>query len=1144
MPGTRRTDYNRPTSQGSRPFAPVHTPQHISRFVVVQPIAAGGMGEVLLARDERLDRLVAIKLLREGFDTEDLRLRFEEEARNVAKLTHPNIVTIYEYGTHEQRPYIAMEYVAGHSMADLVKRRVPLPLARRVRLIEEVCSGLAHAHKAQLVHRDVKPANLMVTTSGMVKVLDFGIAKMRGTDRTQKGMIVGTVNYMSPEQITGQAVDHRSDVFAVGAVLHELLTYDQAFKGDLTTAMFNIVHGQPEPLATHCPGLDPAFQAVVNKCLAKAPADRYQDLLQLKRDLARLRRPLEDEDAEPAETIVPLDVEKTMVVPAAPASDAQPRVAGPDTRRALGAALASGEAAMAGGQFDSAMRFAEQALALESVNVSAQDLLARAQAARERAQLDSKLGHAREALAKDRLDDARHALEEAATLAPGSSTVRTLVSDVDARAADLDRLERTVVLAREQLDALNFDKARELAHTAVLIRPEHSGVQRLQVEIDRAEQDAREKQAADDAAARAADEQREKDAAAKREAEDAARREAEARRQAEEQQRREAAEARAKEEAARREAEAKRREEERLQREAEAREREAKARAARIAELLARAQRKDGPPAGRREALTELTALAPDQPGLAALKTEIDAAVAEAARQKALDDALTDGEQQLAREQFDAAAARAAEVAAARPGDRRAAALTTAIAEGRRRQQARVQALNAATAHLDAGRFAAAAQALAPADQSHADVAALSTRIQQAARAEARRQRMAALSASLRGLVGNRAVQGGLGLAAVAVLAVWLWPAGPSTTADSPNTNAPGVPAPATDAPASNPAPQQAATPSPPGPGGEQTPAPSDPTPTLPSSTPGGPSAPPAPVSESRPPAPDPRAPRPDKTAVAPVTPVRVGGAIAAPRKLQHVEPAYPAAAQSARVQGTVTAEIQVGTDGTVRESRVVRSVSGLDQAALEAVRQWRYAPPFVNGTPTPVLMTVNVVFRLPEAAPATPTPTPGTTATTRNDAGPPPVNVPAPDATPAPRVEEPPADPKPEPPPFRPRPSGGDNSILAKADETVIRGLVSRFGQAYEERDIGELKRVWPLMPRNVESSYRNVFQSYSRLGWRLQGVDVSMNGDQAEADVRTSVELRELRSNVATTEGRTYHFRFVRQTTGWAIVAVENRR
>ena len=383
------------------------------------------MGEVFLARDDRLDRLVAIKLLRDGFDNEELRGRFEEEARNVAKLTHPNIVTIYEYGAHDGRPYIAMEYVAGHSLADLIRGKMPLPLARRVRLIEELCSGLSHAHKAHLVHRDVKPANLMVTTSGMLKVLDFGIAKLRGSDRTQKGMLVGTVNYMSPEQITGQPVDHRSDIFAVGLVLHEVLTYDQAFKGDLTAAMFNIVHGQPEALAVRCPGLDPGFQAVVNRCLAKRPEDRYHDLNLLKRDLARLRKPLEDDDVELADTIGLMEGANTPVLPpAAPTSATVARVVGPDTRRALASAVAAGQAAIARGQFESAVRHAEQALALEADDAAARYLLERAHRALEAAKVASQLGHAREALQRDRLDDARTALMTAAQLAPGRRRAR------------------------------------------------------------------------------------------------------------------------------------------------------------------------------------------------------------------------------------------------------------------------------------------------------------------------------------------------------------------------------------------------------------------------------------------------------------------------------------------------------------------------------------------------------------------------------------------------------------------------------------------------------------------------------------------------------------------------------------------------
>ncbi|MEP7116825.1 MAG: protein kinase, partial [Acidobacteriota bacterium] len=477
-------------------------PTHIARYSVVEPIAAGGMGEVFLARDDRLDRLVAIKLLRDGFDSDELRSRFEEEARNVAKLTHPNIVTIYEYGAHEGRPYIAMEYVAGHSMADLVRRKMPLSLARRVRLIEELCAGLGHAHKAHLVHRDIKPANLMVSTSGMLKVLDFGIAKLRGTDRTQKGMLVGTVNYMSPEQITGQPVDHRSDIFAVGLVLHEVLTYDQAFKGDLTTAMFAIVHGQAEPLAARCPGLDPGFQAVVNRCLAKSPADRYQDLSVLKRDLGRLRRPLEDEDGEMADTLGPFADDKTLLVTAqAATAHTEAKEAGPDTRRARESAVAAGEVAIARGQFESAVRHAEQALALEGDNAAARDLLERARRAVDAAKAESQVGRARDALAGDRLEEARSALAAAAILAPEATAARDLGLQIERRAADLARFDEALRGARAFLDERDVPEASRLAGTAARIRPDDAEVQDLRQQIDRVAEEIR--RAAEEAARQA-----------------------------------------------------------------------------------------------------------------------------------------------------------------------------------------------------------------------------------------------------------------------------------------------------------------------------------------------------------------------------------------------------------------------------------------------------------------------------------------------------------------------------------------------------------------------------------------------------------------------------------------------------------------
>jgi serine/threonine-protein kinase len=294
-------------------------PACIAQYPVARLVASGGMGQVYLARDPDLDRPVAIKLLREGFDNADLRARFEEEARHAARLAHPNIVTIYEFGTHEGRPFIVMEFIPGHSLAEIIRDRHPVPLARRLQLGEELCAGLAHAHRARLVHRDVKPANLMVTTSGVLKVLDFGIAKLHGVDRTQEGVLVGTVNYMSPEQVQGLPVDHRSDVFSVGAVLYELFTCEQAFSGSITTAMFAIVHREPAPMVDRCPGLTPALAGIVSRCLAKHPGRRYQDLSLVKRDLERIRHELEalGDDGRSAKA-APVDIEKTAVLPVTP----------------------------------------------------------------------------------------------------------------------------------------------------------------------------------------------------------------------------------------------------------------------------------------------------------------------------------------------------------------------------------------------------------------------------------------------------------------------------------------------------------------------------------------------------------------------------------------------------------------------------------------------------------------------------------------------------------------------------------------------------------------------------------------------------------------------------------------------------------
>src|SRR5262249_20050543 len=170
------------------------------------------MGTLFRARDPRIGRYVAIKVLKPDFDTPELRDRFSREARAAGGLSHPNIVTIYDVGEYESLPFIAMEYVRGETFAELIGVRPPLALDRKLQLVEEGGAGLAHAPGAGIVHRDIKPANLIVGSEGTVKILDFGVAKLNSTEMTMPGVTIGTLNYMSPEQLSGEPIDPRSDI--------------------------------------------------------------------------------------------------------------------------------------------------------------------------------------------------------------------------------------------------------------------------------------------------------------------------------------------------------------------------------------------------------------------------------------------------------------------------------------------------------------------------------------------------------------------------------------------------------------------------------------------------------------------------------------------------------------------------------------------------------------------------------------------------------------------------------------------------------------------------------------------------------------------------------------------------------------------
>ena len=278
--------------------------QRIDKFDVLRRIGRGGMGSVFLARDPDMDRLVAIKLLNDGFDEADLRGRFVTEARSVSALRHPNIVTIFQTGTFLDRPFLVMEYVEGETFADIIASGRPVALAEKLQLLDQLLAGLQYAHSKGIVHRDIKPSNVMLDAEGVVRILDFGIARLGDGGRTRSGVVLGTLNYMSPEQLAGGAIDARADIFSAGLVAYELLTATPAFPQPFPEVLRQISFEDPPPIEHVCSGIDPALVALVRRCYAKRPEARYPDCAAVRRDLAAVRQTIEPSSAGVAPTAV------------------------------------------------------------------------------------------------------------------------------------------------------------------------------------------------------------------------------------------------------------------------------------------------------------------------------------------------------------------------------------------------------------------------------------------------------------------------------------------------------------------------------------------------------------------------------------------------------------------------------------------------------------------------------------------------------------------------------------------------------------------------------------------------------------------------------------------------------------------------
>ena len=461
--------------------------QSIGRYQLLEKLGQGGMGVVYRARDTLLERVVAVKVISAPIDQNaDLRERFFREARSAGKLSHKNIITIHDLGEHEGQPYLAMEYLEGQDLLARMAAPQRMSLRRKVEIATEICEGLDYAHVHGVVHRDIKPANIFITDGGTVKILDFGLARLVTSELTRSNMMMGTINYMAPEQIRGEKVDHRADIFSTAVVMYELLSGRRAFDADSFAAtLYKILQEFPEPLQQIDSTIPPELIHIVDCGLAKARDERYQHMSEMLVDLAVYRQRLTGIDT-PGSGQTTLSDARTpsgqplLLTPAqTPISTPAPPVSGPSSVAAAGgyrtiviAAVALLALSVAGvamwrstradpapaantapvppaaeppvselmktalsafeaENFAGAIKYAEAVLERDAAHNEARQLLDRARTSA--AAVDEGLNKARAALANGRFEDASAAAGSVLAIAPGNAEADRIMKEGAAR---------------------------------------------------------------------------------------------------------------------------------------------------------------------------------------------------------------------------------------------------------------------------------------------------------------------------------------------------------------------------------------------------------------------------------------------------------------------------------------------------------------------------------------------------------------------------------------------------------------------------------------------------------------------------------------------------------------------------------------
>ncbi len=302
----------------------VAIPAKIGKYEISEQIGTGGFGAVFKGRDPFIKRTVAVKTCQ--LNDEEIKSRFFREAELAGNLHHRNITTIYDFGVENDTPYIVQEFLSGEDLDKIIKRGQKVPLSRKIEILIAIAEGLHFAHESHVIHRDIKPANIRILENGNVKIMDFGIAKSLQSESnlTQTGITLGTSAYLAPEQIRGESLDRRTDVFAVGVLAYELLAYQKPFRGEhLSTILYRILNEAPEPLQTLAPDVPPGLAAIVGRAMEKDIQKRYPSMEAMRQDLISVHRQIQGRSggfatsslSQAAAHPVPFDPDETIKTP-------------------------------------------------------------------------------------------------------------------------------------------------------------------------------------------------------------------------------------------------------------------------------------------------------------------------------------------------------------------------------------------------------------------------------------------------------------------------------------------------------------------------------------------------------------------------------------------------------------------------------------------------------------------------------------------------------------------------------------------------------------------------------------------------------------------------------------------------------------